>query len=251
MDTQGKVCLITGSARRLGRALALDLAAGGAQLAIHYHDSEQEARQTAEQCREAHDGNRAECFQADLSDPQSTRSLARNVLTAFGRVDILINSAALFLKTGLLADHDERWDKIIEVNLHAPCILTEKLAPGMKEQGQGLILNMTDALTHPPRSQYSAYNISKVALEARTRQFAVQLAPQIRVNAIAPGVALPPDNAPPDLLEKLKSDIPLGRIGQAGDIVDACRFLIASDYITGATLAVDGGASLVGHSDFE
>ncbi len=251
MNIKGKVCLVTGSARRIGRSIALDLAGRGANLAIHYGSSKAAAQATAEECRKAHADNRAEIFHADLADSQSVASLAKRVLIAFGCVDILINNAAVFLKTPLLGDHDERWEQIVAVNLEAPCILANALAPAMQAHGQGLIINITDALLDPPRKHYAAYNISKASLEARTREMALRFAPQVRVNAIAPGVALLPDDSPPDLVAKLTADIPLQRIGQAADIAAACRFYIESDYVTGATLAVDGGASITGYCDFE
>ncbi|MFW5870313.1 MAG: SDR family NAD(P)-dependent oxidoreductase [Candidatus Sumerlaeota bacterium] len=251
MKLAGKVCLITGAGKRIGRALALRLARQGAHIAIHYHSSDDEAKQTAVTCRKAHEKVRAECFQADLRDSDQIDEMVEKVLRSFGRVDVLINNAGVFLKTPVDAEASERWQKIIDVNLRAPRRLCSLLSPGMIERGSGVIINITDALIHPPRQLYTAYNISKTALEEMTRSLAVELAPAVRVNAVAPGVVLLPEGADDKLMEKLKASIPLKRVGHPDNIASACRFLIESDYLTGVVLPVDGGASLTGKVELD
>ncbi len=240
----GKVALVTGAGTRLGRAIAEGLGRLGADVALHHHGSAQGAQAAAQAITV--DGNRAQTFQADLSQEAQLLGLAEAVEARLGPVSVLVNSAAIYLRHDFfdtpLAALDSQW----ALNARAPYLLSQALGRKMLQRGGGDIVNVVDvggalnAWRH-----YSAYAMTKAALAALTRCLAVELAPAIRVNAVAPGTVLPPANLGPEELERLKSKIPAGRFGSPEDIVDTVGFLLTGpSFVTGQIIAVDGGRSL-------
>jgi NAD(P)-dependent dehydrogenase (short-subunit alcohol dehydrogenase family) len=242
MDPGGKVALVTGAARRLGRAIARSLADAGADVAIHHHRAEGAAEEAAAEFRRL--GVRAETFRADLTDPQQVDRLFEEVEAAFGRLDILVNSAALFQRKPLLEITVEDWDRVLDLNLRAPFLCSQRAARLMRRGEGGRIVNIGDVAGLQPWPAYAHHSISKAGLIMMTRVLARALAPDVLVNGVAPGHVLPPDEATAEQRRKLAESTPLRRLGTPEDVVGTVLFLVRSDYITGETIVVDGGARL-------
>lgn len=236
-----RTALVTGAAKRLGRATALALARAGADVAVHYRSSEDDARATAEDIRRL--GRRAWTLRADLADPEAAAELFRATTAAAGPVAILINSASIFPE-GRLADVslDDLTDNI-KVNAMAPLVL----ARAMAAQGiEGDIVNVLDARIVDYDREHVAYHLSKRMLHALTRMMALEFAPRVKVNAVAPGLILPPEGKDESYLRRLASTNPLQRHGSVGEIADAVLFLVGSRFITGQVIYVDGGRHMKG-----
>lgn len=242
MDLQDRVALVTGSARRLGREIALALAKAGANVAIHHFESTDAAQQTAEELREF--GVRAEIFKADLRDPQRIERLFTEVDAAFQRLDVLVNSAATFEKKPALEITPKDWDRVLDLNLRAAFFCSQRAAGAMARVGGGSIINIADVAAFQPWPGYVTHSISKAGLVMMTRALARALAPDIRVNAVAPGPVLPPDDTDSKERDRLAKMTALERLGAPEDVTRAVLFLIESDYITGETITVDGGKTL-------
>jgi pteridine reductase len=234
-----KIALVTGAGVRLGQAIAQQLARDGYDLALHYKDSR--AEETAAFVRGQ--GRAAELFQADLSRREAPAGLAAEVLEKMGGVDLLVNSAALFYPSHTLAEAEEHWDGLLDLNLRAPFLLVRHLESSLRAR-QGCVINIVDIYAHRPLAGFLPYCVSKGALWSLTQSLALQLAPEVRVNAVAPGAALPPAGAPPEVAQQLAKPIPLQRIGSAEDIAQACSYLAAAPFVTGQMIDVDGGRSL-------
>jgi len=243
------VALVTGAARRLGRTLALTLAAEGYAILLHYHHSEKEATETAAKIREL--GKPVRTFKADLTDYEQIQALYK---TLDGFVDelssneeaaheVLINSAANMAAIRADALLPSSWDTTLDLNLKAPFFCAQESARRMFKGG--LIVNMTDTGAQKAWSRFPTYTISKAGLEAMTKILARAYAPDIRVNSIAPGLVLPSDSITAEEWERLVQRLPLKRSADLTEISSALRFLIHNAYITGQTIAVDGGYSLV------
>ncbi len=231
----GKVVLVTGAAKRIGRAIALALGQNGAQVAVHYRGSRDEAAATAAEC-----GGQA--FQAELTDGEQRVRLFGEVAKRFGRLDALVNNAAVYERTPLLEATEEQWDRIVDSNLKATYFCAQQAARLMQEQG-GRILNIASLGGIRPWAGYGPYNASKAGVIHLTRSLAKELAPKIQVNAIAPGVVEFGDPIPPAVQRQIDAT-PAGRAGTGEDIAEAALyFLTCSDYVTGQVLAVDGGLS--------
>ncbi len=244
MDLTGKVSLITGAARRVGRAIAVELADAGCDLAVHYQTSTEAARDLARQIEAL--GRRVALVRGDLTDPETPAKMVAQTIQALGRIDILVNNAAVFTETPLDRNDLAAWEAIFRTNVFAPAMLTRSAVPFMRSAGAGRIINLTDIHAERPIRHHDAYCASKAALESLTRSFARELAPQITVNAIAPGIAVFPDSCREDLRRQLIARVPLGRQGTPGEIAAAVRFLVtAGDYITGQVIRIDGGRSIV------
>ncbi len=244
METAGRVALVTGAARRVGRATALELAAAGCDVAVHYHNSADEARLTVQQIRSR--GRRAVAVQADLADATQTGRLVQETADQLGRLDILVNNASVFASLPMDDWSTDHWEHMLRVNLIAPAMLARAAVPHMRQAGAGRIINLTDILAERPLPDFDAYCASKAALVCLTRSLARELAPDITVNAIAPGIAVFPESYDAALRAKLVRRVPLARPGSPEDIARAVLFLVASgDYITGEVLTVDGGRSIV------
>jgi len=244
MEIEGKVALVTGSARRLGRAIALALAERGAELVVHYRDSEREALEVLARARRF--GGKPIAVQGDLAVPEEAAKILEAALAAFGRIEILINSASVFFRTPLDQVTVADWDRVLAVNLRAPFLLCQGAAAAMRRQGRGKIINLADIGGSQVWADYLPYSISKAGLLALTRGLAKALAPAVQVNAIAPGVVLLPDGASEADRRRAVDRIPLGRLGSPEDVVRAVIYLVENDFITGEVLAVDGGQRLFG-----
>lgn len=237
MELQGKIALVTGASRRIGREIALALAQAGADLALHYFHSAQPARQLTDEIRSL--GRRAEAFQADLAVPQQIADLFEAVGAAFGHLDVLVNNAAVCHPTPIDTLTPQQWDDQLAVNARAAALCIHHALRWMS--AGGTIVNIADAAANA-RPDHVAYGASKAALVALTANCAVALAPRgIRVNAVSPGIALWQEGEGEELKQQMLHRIPLGRIGGAESVAQAVLFLIRSDYITAQNLRVDGG----------
>ncbi|MFZ9059816.1 MAG: pteridine reductase [Steroidobacteraceae bacterium] len=242
----GKVALLTGAARRLGAAMARRLHAGGASVAIHYRGSAAAATALVEELNEARPGS-AIALQADLLALEQLSQLVEHTVGRLGRLDILVNNASTFYPTPLAEVTGAQFDDLIGTNLRAPLFLAQAAA-GQLRLHEGLILNLVDIHGMRPLKRHPAYSSAKAGLIMLTRSLARELAPHVRVNAIAPGPVMWPEG---DLDETLKQNIlartPLGRVGSAEDIARAAWFFAAeAPFVTGQVLAIDGGRSLGG-----
>ncbi|HET9003524.1 MAG TPA: SDR family oxidoreductase [Gemmatimonadaceae bacterium] len=238
MELAGRVALVTGGGRRLGRALAEALGRKGARVAVHYSASAAGAGETVATIRGA--GGEAESFHADLGDAAAVAPLIEAVLTRFGRLDVLVNSAAVMERTPFGGVTAEQWDAMFALNLRAPFLLSQAAAPALVERG-GVIVNMADLAAFESWPAYVPHGISKAGIVQMTRALARVLAPAVRVNAIAPGAVLLPDDWDDASGEHLAQTTPLRRLGSPDDVVGALLYLIAADYVTGETIIVDGG----------
>ena len=243
MELEDRVVLITGAARRVGRAIALRLAGAGCRIALHYHNSEDDARETATACRAL--GAIAELFRADLAEMAATERLVPAVLEQFGRLDVLVNNASVFERMAIDSFRREDWERTLRINLTAPMLLTHA-ARGALEQGHGRVINLCDSATPQPWPGYLAYAVSKGALETLTRVLARALAPRINVIGIAPGAVAWPEEYDGATRARLTAKIPLRRAGTEDDIATIVHFVLREgDYITGAIIPVDGGRQIV------
>lgn len=239
MELHNRVALVTGAGRRIGRAIALRLAAGGMRLAVHYHTSASAAAETVAQCRAA--GGLAEAFSADLADPVAATGLVRNVLDQFGQLDALVNNASVFERMTVDAFTLEEWERVLRVNLTAPMILVHAAHTALRK-ARGRVVNLCDIGTQHPWPDYLAYMVSKGGLETLTRVLARALAPEVNVAGVSPGVAAWPESFDAETRARFTALIPLRRAGSAEDIAATVHFLLREgDYITGAVLPVDGG----------
>jgi len=241
MRLDGKTALITGAGVRLGRALALALAERGTRIVAHYHASQGPAETLAQQI--AAQGGQAVSIQADLRDAQALQGLIQRGVEAFGGVDILINSAALFQRAGLLETTETIWDDQFAVNLKAPFFLAQAFARALPPDRRGHIINLADWSALRPGAAYVAYYLTKAGLVALTQSLALALGPQVQVNAIAPGAILPPPGGD-EYFKKVAARIPARRVGSPEEIVKAALYLLDSDFVTGEVLLVTGGEHL-------
>lgn len=244
-EIKGRVALITGAAKRVGREICLALADAGFLIAIHHRESKKEAEELSAQITAKHGPGSAKLFKADLADEKESADLPHRVHREFGRLDLLINNASVFHKTPIAALNKTAIEEFHSIHVTAPALLSAESAQYLKAGKPGRIINMVDVYARFAKKDYLAYTISKAGLEALTRQLAVELAPAILVNAIAPGAILAPvDGATPETMDKILARIPLGRFGKPEDIVKTVLFLAGSDYITGQTIVIDGGRTL-------
>ena len=243
---KGKSVLITGSARRLGAAIARRLHGAGADLAIHYRSSSADADALVAGLNAARPGS-AVALQADLLDLGSLPGLVTQVTGTFGRLDILVNNASTFYPTPVGEITAAQFDDLVGTNLRAPLFLAQAAAPQLRLH-EGLVLNMVDIHGSRPLKRHPVYSAAKAGLIMLTRSLARELAPQVRVNAIAPGPVMWPEGGlDPDLKKKILERTALRRPGSPEDIARAALFFAAeAPYVTGQVLAIDGGRSLGG-----
>ncbi len=243
--TDNPVALITGSAKRLGAFNAEFLHRQGFNIIIHYHHSVAEAQKLADRLNKIR-SNSAVTVAADLCHHDQTLQLADTSQQHWQRLDLLINNASSFYPTPVGSATPEQWDDLYASNARAPFFLSQALAPALTKSG-GSIVNMIDTHVFTPLKQHTIYCMAKASLLTMTRSLAKELAPSVRVNGIAPGVILWPDQKQPltdaEKQEKLE-DIPLKRIGTDQDIAQTLWYLINASYVTGQVIAVDGGRSL-------
>lgn len=240
MSIEGQTALVTGGAIRVGRAIALRLAAAGARVGITYRSSADEAARTVDEIRRG--GGEAHAVRCDQRDPPQVEAAVRELEAALGPVDILVNSAAIFERTPFAEATLEDWDAHLEVNLRGPWLFARAVGPGMQARGRGVIINMVDIAAERPFPAYLPYSVSKAGLVALTRGLARALAPQVRVNGIAPGAVLWPPDYPEEKKEAIIRKTPLGRAGTPEDIAEAVIYLVeGGPFVTGVILPVDGG----------
>lgn len=240
MELKGKTVLVTGSAKRVGKTIALTLAKRGADLVINYQRSQKEAEEAAQEIQQF--GVRALAVRANVSVAQEVQAMIRQAVHHFGRLDVLVNNAAIFYPTpfGRLTEKD--WDEMIGINLKGSFLCAKYAADEMLKLGGGKIINIADWSGVRPYVDYLPYCVSKAGVIALTKALAVTLAPTIQVNCIAPGPVMLPE----DLTEKERAEVlaktPLKRTGSPEDIANTVQFLIeGSDFITGSMITVDGG----------
>jgi NAD(P)-dependent dehydrogenase (short-subunit alcohol dehydrogenase family) len=243
MELEGKVALVTGGAKRLGRSLALALAERGAEVVVHYHASEREAHEVLAQLKRL--GGKPIAVSGDVSRAVDIERIVDAAMQAFGRIEILVNSAAVFSRTPFATLGEADWDRILGVNLKGPFLLSRCVGEIMLRQGQGKILNLADIGGMKIWAEYLPYSVSKAGLIALTRGLAKALAPAVQVNAIAPGVVLLPEGTPAEERDRAIRRIPLARLGSPEDVVRAALYLLENDFVTGEVLSVDGGQRLV------
>jgi pteridine reductase len=238
MELPGRVALVTGAGRRLGRAIAAALARRGMRLALHHHASAAGAAGLRDEIRA--EGGDAECFGADLRDAEAARALPGRVLERFGRLDVLVNSAAVMLRTPIGAVRLEDWDMMFALNVRAPFFLTQHAAPALR-RARGCVVNIADLAAFESWPAYVPHGMTKAAIVQMTRALAKALSPEVRVNAVAPGVVLLPEGWSESDAEHLRSTTPLARLGSPEDVAQAVIFLLEADYVTGEVIRVDGG----------
>jgi pteridine reductase len=241
---QGKTALVTGGARRVGAAIARRLHAAGANLMLHYRDSAADADALAAELNSLRPKS-ASTVKAELLAPIAPRALVSAALESFGTLDLLVNNASAFFPVPLGAIEPSHWEELIGSNLRAPLFISQEAAPHLAKS-QGTIVNIVDIHAERPLKGYSVYSIAKAGLAALTRSLALELAPQVRVNGVAPGaIAWPEDGQfDPEERRRILATTPLGRVGSPEDIAQAVHFLACAPYVTGQILAVDGGRSI-------
>ncbi len=244
MDTPRPVVLITGAARRLGATTAQYLHAHGYDVALHCNTSRADADALAASL-DAQRAGSVHVLHADLCQFDRLPELVAGVIGRFGRLDALVNNASAFFETPFGQTTPAQWDTLLATNLRAPYFLAQSAAPHLRAT-RGAIVNLSDIHARQPRAGLGVYAITKGAIDAMTRVLAVELAPEVRVNGVAPGAILwPEQDGDPALQAALLARTPLGRIGDADDIAAAVHYLIAgAGYTTGTVLAVDGGRLL-------
>jgi pteridine reductase len=239
MDLRGKVALVTGAGRRLGRAMAGALADRGMTVAIHHHASADGARDLQQQVLAA--GGRAACFSADLTDAVAARALPGQVVAQFGRLDVLVNSAAVMQRLNFEETTPEQWDAIHNLNLRSVFFCTQGAAPALRAAG-GRVVNMADLAGLEPWPGFAAHSTSKAGVVMLTKVLALSLAPEVTVNAIAPGAVLVPEDYSTEERDRLARSTPLRRLGNPSDVISALLYLLeGGDFVTGEVLVVDGG----------
>lgn len=237
MEVDGRVALVTGAGTRVGRVIALALGKAGMRVGVHYARSERGAREVADQIIAA--GSDARTLPGDLTDPATAPRLVEHTAKVFGGLDVLVNSAAVMMRTPVGEVLVEDWDAMFALNLRAPFFLSQAAARAMGDSG--VIVNIADLAAFETWKGYIPHSITKAGLVQMTRGLAHALAPKIRVNAVAPGSVLLPEGWTQEQADKLISTTPLGRLGSAEDVAQAVMYLICADYVTGETIIVDGG----------
>jgi pteridine reductase len=243
MDRSGTIALVTGGAIRVGRAISLALAGEGMRVVVHYHSSSADADRLVDEIRAG--GGEAAAIGADLSRGAEVERLAREAVRAFGGVDVLVNTASVFPPERLEETGEALWDHTLAVNLKAPFLLIRHLAPVLRER-RGCVVNLCDLAGVQTWAAHAAHGVAKAGLAHLTRVAARSLAPEVRVNGIAPGAVLPPESMGQDELDALAKSTPLRRLGSPDDVARALLYLLHADYVTGEILVVDGGRMLRG-----
>ena len=241
---QGKVALVTGAARRVGAAIARRLHGAGANVAIHFRGTAQAASALEAELNARRAGS-ALCVGADLLAEDAPRRVVDAVLGRWARLDVLVNNASTFYPTPMGEIGAAQWEELAGSNVRAPLFLAQAAAPHLASV-RGAIVNIVDIHAERPLKGYPVYSIAKAGLAALTRSLALELAPAVRVNGVAPGAILWPEDGQfdPAERERILATTPLARIGSPEDIAQAVHFLATAPFVTGQTLAVDGGRSV-------
>jgi pteridine reductase len=235
-----RTALVTGAGRRLGRAIAVALGSRGMRVAVHYHAAEQGAEETAGQVRNA--GGEALTLRADLREAGAPKRLVAEAIERLGALDVLVNSAAVMIRTPLDDVTEAVWDDIFALNLRAPFFCAQAAAARMEEGG--VIINIADLAAFEAWPAYIPHGASKAGVVHITRALAKRLAPRVRVNAVAPGAVLLPDDWSAAEADRLARTTPLARLGSPDDVTQAVLYLVDAGYVTGETIIVDGGRNV-------
>ena len=241
MNSDRKVALVTGSSQRIGAAIVRSLHADGMDVAIHYNNSETKANQLQSELNSLR-ADSATTFQANFSDLEAVGKLGNGVINHFGRLDVLINNASIFDLESEAALSMESYQKLVDIHIGTPYFLTIAVTEALRETN-GCVINITDIYAQRPNASLALYSASKAALESMTKSFALEFAPRVRVNAIAPGAILWPndDTESESILEKT----PLGRLGRVEEIANAVNYLVFdATFTTGQVLTIDGGRTV-------
>lgn len=241
IDLRGKRALVTGAGTRLGAAIATKLGTSGMRVAVHYHSSREGAEAVCAAIVAA--GGTADAFAADLADRDAARALVDAVLERFGGLDLLVASAASFERVALDQVDDEAWDRALILNLASPFAVVHRARVALRAS-HGSVVFVTCTSATVPYRHYLPYVVSKGALQKLMRVLALELAPEVRVNAVAPGTVLPPTGMDDALCARLAARAPLERIGSIDDVAEAVVYLASAPFVTGQELIVDGGRTV-------
>lgn len=243
MELSGKRALITGAGKRVGKAIALHLAKLGADLVVHYHTSSREADEAAAEVLAS--GRKVDTIKGNLDKPEDIQAMARELDRHRMNIDILVNSAAVYYTTPLAEVSPGTWDNIMNINLRAPFLMCQAFGLRMKQRGHGCIVNIADCNVRRPYRDFTPYLTSKAGLVMLTESLALELAPEVRVNAVAPGTVLPPEDADDEFREQAVRRSPLKVEGSPEDVAKMVGYLAAhGGFITGTTITVDGGVTI-------
>ncbi|HEY9228517.1 MAG TPA: SDR family NAD(P)-dependent oxidoreductase, partial [Gemmatimonadaceae bacterium] len=232
MEWRGRTALVTGAGHRVGRAIAVALGARGMCVAVHYNATADGANETARLIEAA--GGRAEVFGANLTDPNAPTELIVSVTKRFGGLDVLVNSAAVMVRTPFGEVTPEQWDDIMALNVRAPFFLSQAAAPHLRA-AKGVIVNISDLAAFETWPAYLPHGISKSGVVHLTRSLARVLAPDVRVGGIAPGTVLLPEKWSDEDAERLRATTPLGTMGSPADVTATVEFILDSNFLTGET----------------
>lgn len=238
MDLRGRAALVTGAGHRVGRAIAVALGGRGMRVAVHYNAASAGAEDTLRQVREA--GGDGFVIAADLTKVEAAQQLIGAVVSHFGALDVLVNSAAVMVRTPFGEITAEQWDDVMALNQRAPFFLAQAAAPHLRA-ARGAIVNIADLAAFETWPAYIPHGLSKSGVVYLTRALARVLAPEVRVAGVAPGTVLLPEQWDPQSVEHLRQTTPLGRNGSPSDVTATVLFILDSDYLTGETIIVDGG----------
>jgi pteridine reductase len=244
MDLRGKVALVTGGAVRVGKAIALGLADAGADLVVNYHSSVNAAEETQAQLNAR--GRQALLVQADVARAGQVQRLIDATIDHFGRLDVLVNSASFWLRTPWAELDEVTWDQLLDTDLKGAFLCAKAAAPHLAAHGDGAIINIVDLSAFVPFPNMLPHSVAKAGLLNMTYALAMELAPAVRVNAVAPGPILPPPDYDEKLVTATARRTLLGRWGAPEDVAGAVVFLAQAGYVTGVVLPVDGGERLRG-----
>lgn len=241
LDLHGKVALVTGGGSRVGAAIVRALATAGCDVVVHHASSRAGAERVAAEVTAL--GRTAHVLRADLTDRAQLDRLAAEALAVAGRVDVLVHNAANFDRVAPGDLDAAAWDRALALNVTAPYLLTLALAPALRA-ARGSVVAITCLSADRPWKNYVPYSTSKAALASLVKGLALALAPEVRVNAVAPGTVLPPEAYEEAQLDRLRARVPLAKLGEAADVARAVVFLAGNDYVTGQTITVDGGRAI-------
>ncbi len=239
MDLNGKAAIVTGGAIRVGRAITMALARAGADVVLNYHTSDSAAQETAAGIRAL--GRSALLYQADISQVGQVEAMVAAAAEHYGRLDVLVNSASLWRRTPMGQVDEAAWYQVLDVGLKGALFASQAAAPHLAAHGEGAIINVVDVSAFKPFPNLIVHSVAKGGLLTMTYALAMELAPRVRVNAIAPGPILPAPDAPPELYDATARRTLLQRWGKLEDIGEAVVYLARADYVTGVVLPVDGG----------
>ena len=242
MDLNGKVALVTGGAKRLGKAIVHALAERGCQLVVHYHTSQIEAQETVQDLRTT--GREAIAIRADITQESDVEHMIEQAVERFGRIDVLVNNAAIFYRTPIDTVTFDDWEQIINVNLTGTFLCAHKIGLRMREWGWGHIINMADVAGQRPWADYIPYSVSKACVLTFSQGLAMELAPEVMVNAVVPGPVLFQDDTPEEVQQREIEKTLVKRAGTPEEVAKLVVFVAESDFSTGSVFSVDGGRSL-------